>query len=99
MRERCVFVTGATGYVGGRLAPALWGNAPFTIAEIGLTVLGEDLGDGLARSFLDLVIGIDCSTTAAKAVVWDRDGAAEEVDKPLAQLTAPIRPFLSYTAH
>ena len=36
----------------------------------------------------DLVLGIDCSTTASKAVAWDRDGVAvAEARAPLSLIT------------
>lgn len=37
----------------------------------------------------DLVLGIDCSTTAAKAVVWDRDGTALAAGRSGFRHTAP----------
>ena len=37
----------------------------------------------------DLVLGIDCSTTASKAVAWDRDGTAVAAGRAPLDLDSP----------
>ena len=37
----------------------------------------------------DLVVGVDCSTTAAKAVVWDSAGTAVSQARSAFELTHP----------
>ena len=42
----------------------------------------------------DLVIGIDCSTSATKAIAWDRDGEVAGAGRAAISLSNPqARPF------